>query len=56
VTGFKCLKELYEKDEDFGETWKSCKMGQQFPRYVFKRGIYFVAIGCAFEGVPYRNK
>ncbi len=48
VTGFECLKELYEKDEDFGETWKSCKMGQQFPRYVFKRGIYFVAIGCAF--------
>jgi hypothetical protein len=30
--------------------------GNQFPRYTFKRGIYFVGIGSAFRGVPYENK
>jgi hypothetical protein len=32
------------------------RRGNQFPRYTFKRGIYFVGIGCALRGVPYGNK
>jgi hypothetical protein len=47
VTGFECLKELYEEDEDFGETWNRCK-AQQPIFEIFRKGIYFVGIGCAF--------
>jgi hypothetical protein len=32
------------------------RWGNQFPRYIFERDIYFVAISCAFQRVPYRNK
>jgi hypothetical protein len=32
------------------------RWGNQFPRYIFKKGIYFMAIGCAFQGAPYGNK
>jgi len=42
VAGFECLKELYEEDEDFGETRRRCKAGQPFfeihiqERYLFR--------------------
>jgi len=32
------------------------RRGNQFPRYTFRRGIYFVGIDYAFRGVPYENK
>jgi len=41
VTGFECLKELYEEDEDFGETWKGCKMGQPIPEIHSQEGYLF---------------
>jgi hypothetical protein len=32
------------------------RRGNQFLRHIFRRGIYFMGIGCAFRGVPYGNK
>jgi hypothetical protein len=32
------------------------RWGNQFLRHIFRRGIYFNGISCAFQGVPYENK
>ncbi|XP_059458391.1 uncharacterized protein LOC132187986 [Corylus avellana] len=41
VTGFKYLKELYEEDEDFGETWKHGKAGQPIFEIHIQEGYLF---------------
>ncbi|XP_059441928.1 uncharacterized protein LOC132174260 [Corylus avellana] len=41
VNGFECLKELYEEDEDFGETWKRCKAGQTISEIHIQEGYLF---------------
>jgi hypothetical protein len=41
VTGFECLKELYEEDEDFDETWKRCKAGQPIFEIHIQKGYLF---------------
>jgi len=41
VTGFECLKELYEADEDFGEAWKHCKARQPVFEIHIQEGYLF---------------
>jgi hypothetical protein len=31
ITGFECLKELFETYKDFGEIWKLCTFGTLVP-------------------------
>jgi hypothetical protein len=41
VTRFECLKELYEENEDFGETWKRYKAGQPVSEIHIQEGHLF---------------
>lgn len=38
VTGFECLKELHEADEDFGEVCRHCDMGKLIPEIHIQEG------------------
>jgi hypothetical protein len=56
VLGFKCLKEYTRNMKILVKPRSVARRGNQFLRHIFRRGIYFVGIDCAFRGVPYENK
>jgi hypothetical protein len=41
ITGFECLKELFETDEDFSEIWKLCTSGTPIPEMHIQEGYLF---------------
>ena len=56
VFGFEDLKELYENDEDFDETWKACQLGRAKQSFHLQDGFLFRGFQLCVPRTSMREK